>query len=576
LKDDPEPTVRFQLALSLGEWDHPDARRALADLAMTGPDDPWIGSAVLSSSYRGAGEMLAAVLARPESPRGRALVGTLSRVVARESPAAVAKALATLIEGGRGRLDPWRIGAITGLLEALDPARRAEAVGDPARLAPIDAEALSLLGRADAPVADRLVAIRWLGRPGGGDQGRAALLATIAPGTPAEVQAGAVAALARAGAADALIARWPGLLPTTRSAVLDALAERPSSALSLLTAIERGTIRPAEVDASRRQRLLAHPDPAVRERAARLLGADRGTPRAAVVAGFRDVRPDPSDPARGAAVFAKACAACHQYKGKGTAVGPDLAALTDRSADALLTAILDPNRDVDARYVVYAASLRDGRTSSGIVAAETANGITLAREEGKSDAILRSDLEELAASGKSLMPEGLEREIPRADLAHLLAYLAADSERPKVLPGNRPRPVVPGPGGSIRLDADSAEVYGPTLVFESEHANLGYWQAQADRAAWSFRADKAGAYTLSIDMACADDSSGNAYEIRIDGARHRGVAGPSGGWATYRGVFVAEVTLAAGPHRLEVRPIGPIRNALFDLRSVRLDPRPAR
>ncbi len=580
LTRDADPTVRYQLALSLGALDTPDARRALADLATTGPPDPWLTAAVLSSSYRGAGEVLAAVLARPESDRTRALVGPLVRVVAHEPPEAIKAALGALAGAPGSRPAPWRIDALTSLLAGLDPGLRASAVGDPARLAAIEAEALALADRADAPLADRAIAFRWLARSGGPASGREAVLGAVAVRNPAEVQAAAVAALARAdapGFAEAMIARWSGQLPPVRRAILDALAERPASALALLAAVESGKVQPTDLDAAHRQRFLAHPDPAVRDRAAGLLGSDRGTSRTKVVAAHRDVRPDPGDPARGAAVFGKVCAACHSYKGQGTAVGPDLAALTDRSTDALLTAILDPNREIDARYVVYSAALRDGRTVAGILGSETANGITLVREQGKAESVLRADLEELAASGKSLMPEGLEKEISKPDLAHLLAHLGAGTDRPKSLPGNAPRLVVPGADGSIRLDAASAEVYGPTLIFEAEYGNLGYWSSPADRAAWSFRVDRAGSYTLSVEMACADDSAGNPYEVRVDDTRRRAVVGGTGPtWANYRGVFVAEVNLTAGAHRMEVRPLGPIRNALFDLRAMNLNPRPAK
>jgi putative heme-binding domain-containing protein len=255
------------------------------------------------------------------------------------------------------------------------------------------------------------------------------------------------------------------------------------------------------------------------------------------------------------------------------AVGPDLAALTDRSPDALLTAIFDPGREVDARYVVYAASLRDGRTLSGIIAAETANAITFVRQDGQPSVVLRSEIEELASSGKSLMPEGLEKDLPKSDVAHLLAFLTVDAERPKTLPGNRPRAVTAGADGVIRLDAASAEVYGPTLTFETEYSNLGWWQGAGDRATWSFRVDRPGVFTVSIEAACPDESAGNAYEVRLGQTRFRHVVGSTGAWSRYRGVFVGEADLAAGPHRLEVRPAGPIRNALFDLRAVVLSPR---
>ena len=177
----------------------------------------------------------------------------------------------------------------------------------------------------------------------------------------------------------------------------------------------------------------------------------------------RETRP------RGEAVFARLCTGCHKFGGKGHEVGPDLAALTDRSAEALRIAILDPNREVDARYAGFTAALKDGRVVTGLMASETGNAITLKRQEGQADVILRADLEELKTSGKSLMPEGLENDLKGSDLADLMAYVASGGERPKVLAGNHPELVTQGADGSVRLSAATAEIRGETLTFETEY-----------------------------------------------------------------------------------------------------------
>ncbi len=64
-----------------------------------------------------------------------------------------------------------------------------------------------------------------------------------------------------------------------------------------------------------------------------------------------------------------------------------------------------------------------GRSFNGIIAAETANSITLKRAEAKQDVVLRSNIEELIASGVSLMPEGLEKDLKPQDLADVIAFV---------------------------------------------------------------------------------------------------------------------------------------------------------
>jgi hypothetical protein len=51
--------------------------------------------------------------------------------------------------------------------------------------------------------------------------------------------------------------------------------------------------------------------------------------------------------------------------------------------------------------------------------------ITLKRENDATDTILRSEIDELTSTGRSLMPEGLEKSISKQEMAGLLAFLAA-------------------------------------------------------------------------------------------------------------------------------------------------------
>ena len=297
--------------------------------------------------------------------------------------------------------------------------------------------------------------------------------------------------------------------------------------------------------------------------------------RLAVLEAARAASSRPGDPARGEAVFARLCTGCHKFGGKGHEVGPDLAALTDRSAEALLIAILDPNREVDARYAGYTAALKDGRVVTGLIASETGNAITLKRQEGQADVILRADLEELKTSGQSLMPEGLENDLKGSDLADLMAYVASGGERPKVLAGNHPELVTQGADGSVRLSAAAAEIRADTLTFETEYGNLGLWRSENDRAAWTVKVDRPTLFTVSMEWACADESAGNSFRIRVGEKTIRGRVGGTGAgtWANYRSLFVGEATLPAGTHRLEFQADGPIREALLDLRAVVLSPR---
>jgi putative heme-binding domain-containing protein len=142
-----------------------------------------------------------------------------------------------------------------------------------------------------------------------------------------------------------------------------------------------------------------------------------------VVQQYRPVLEKPGNATRGKDFFAKKCAACHKVEGIGHELGPNLAAMKNRGAGAILLNVLDPNREVNPQYLNYIAVTNDGKTLSGVIAAESATSITLKRADNQKDEILRSDLEELRSTGLSLMPEGMEKEIDQQAMADLIVYL---------------------------------------------------------------------------------------------------------------------------------------------------------
>jgi putative heme-binding domain-containing protein len=146
--------------------------------------------------------------------------------------------------------------------------------------------------------------------------------------------------------------------------------------------------------------------------------------RRKVVDAYRPALDLEGDRARGKAVFQKTCATCHRLEGVGTEVGPDLlSALRNKTAEQLLVDVLDPSREVDPRYLNYLVTTRAGRQFSGMIVTETASSLTLRRGEGAQDTVLRSQVESVESTGKSLMPEGLEEQLNRQALADVIAYL---------------------------------------------------------------------------------------------------------------------------------------------------------
>ncbi len=582
LADDPDPRVRLALALALGGTDVPAAADALARLARRDPEDPWLRTAILSSATPHASRLLAALF-RGGPPPPALVEPLLAQIASTPGSADLVPLIEAIGNPDKGRFAPWQWSAFAGLIDATGGnvatlAKWAEAA--PALKTPVarlDGLVLAARETVDDEEADeeaRLAAVRVLGRDAEEAKDLARLGRLLEPRSSTALRSAALAALGGMkgdAVAETVLAGWVGSAPATRGAVLDLLLSREPWTKSLLAAIEAKRVPAAEVDSARRARLLASPRPDLREQAAALLD----TPTAArkeVVDRHRPALDLAGDPKAGLAVFQRACATCHKIGGVGVEVGPDLAALAVKAPEALLIAILDPNRAFESRYASYSVATRDGRVLTGLIAAESANAVTLRRQEGQQDTLLRAEIEAMAGSGQSLMPEGLEKDLSARDLADLLAFLTATGPPRKVVEGNRPEVLRPRADGTIALPATAAEIFGARLTLEPLYHNLGFWTAPDDRAGWRVEVDRPGRYAVWIDWACDEGMKGNAYVVEAGRSRIDGKVAGTGSWDAYQRAQVGEVTLPAGPVRVEVRPEGPIRGALMDLRSVELRP----
>jgi putative heme-binding domain-containing protein len=248
----------------------------------------------------------------------------------------------------------------------------------------------------------------------------------LAESQPLEIQLAAARAVVRSGRPSLVtraIALWDVLAIATRRELLAVLNASPNLAEPLIEALERSAITPSEVDALSREALEHLPDPALKSRAAAALSRFAPAQRSAALNQYRGALALPSDWRRGAAVFARNCQTCHQHQGKGHPVGPDLSGVAGRAPEALLIDILDPNREVAPDFAMIAVANRRGQVFSGLLAEETTTSLKLRRAEGIEETLLRSEIDQVRSTGRSLMPEGLEQTISLQEMADLIAYL---------------------------------------------------------------------------------------------------------------------------------------------------------
>jgi putative heme-binding domain-containing protein len=220
-----------------------------------------------------------------------------------------------------------------------------------------------------------------------------------------------------------LLSRFPRETPAVRRAMLDQVLGDAKRAAVLLDEIEAGRIKAAEMDPAQMNRLKQLGNADFKARVGKLLAAATPADRAQALADYQKALDLPNEPKRGQAIFQKNCATCHKIGEIGVNVAPDISDSRTKTPAQILADVIQPNRAIDANYLAYNVRLEDGETLTGILAAETATSITLRQPGDKTLTLSRSEIADLKSSGLSLMPDGLERQIPQQDMADLISFI---------------------------------------------------------------------------------------------------------------------------------------------------------
>jgi mono/diheme cytochrome c family protein len=195
----------------------------------------------------------------------------------------------------------------------------------------------------------------------------------VVPSQPQAVQSAAVWAAAQTNPPaiwNALFQGWPSHTRSTRDVLLAQALRSPSGINALVGSLEANILSAEELPSSMREALGQVHDEPLRRRLQPFLAAVAPADRSEVLARYSAITGHRGDPTRGAAIFKQHCQTCHAMQGIGQRVGPDLASVASRP-----------------------------------------------------DVVPRSNIEQLRATGKSIMPDGLEQKILPDQMADLLAFL---------------------------------------------------------------------------------------------------------------------------------------------------------
>ncbi|MFN0053485.1 MAG: PVC-type heme-binding CxxCH protein [Planctomycetales bacterium] len=435
LVDDSDLRVRYQLGFTLGELSDPRRLASLAALLRNDGADRWVRLAAFSSLAEGTGDVLtilaqdAAFRTTPAGQETLAALATQVGLQARQSD--VLQALASidkLPEADQALSQRLVTGLVDGLTKRGSSLRDAVANGSGKAQMLLEqslAAARQAAANEQQPAAERAEAIRTL-RLGKFEAARSLLPDLLGTRQPQEVQLAAVGLLAGfndPAIGKILVEAWPSFGPKLRTVAAEVVFSRPAWLLAFLEGVAKDEIPLGDLEPGRVKLLATHNDPQVRQQAQSLIEKLKLGRRQEVLDAYQPSLTLMGDAAKGKVHFQKVCSVCHRLENVGTEIGPNLTTIQNRGAETILLNVLDPNREVNPQFVNYILTQTDGKTVTGLVAAETATSVTLKRQENATDTILRVNIDEMRSTGLSIMPEGLEKQLDQQAVADVIAYL---------------------------------------------------------------------------------------------------------------------------------------------------------
>lgn len=427
--DDGDPSVRFQLALALPEFladgSVSKLNPVLTALAQKDHSHPWIAPALLGCPPQLLRTAVFEPLAKDSKfvSNAEKFIARLVEIRAAADPPEERMNLIRFLSEGKAN-PVWIQSFGSGLQRIGLTIKKADAEG---KLAAIFSAAAKLAADASTDLNTRLAAIETVGL-GERAQFFPPLAACLQPGQPDGVQSAAIKMLGKdvsPEVTDLILKQWTSYGVEAKEITLQVLLTRPDRTIRLLQELKSGTLNPTILSPDRIQALIKHKDPRIVELSLSSLASVLPPSRSEMTAKYFDAVKTNGDAGRGRSQFEARCVVCHRAQGKGIEVGPDLVTVKNKGREALLTAILDPNKEVAAQYIIYNVTTKSGDSFSGIVTDDSASSMKLKMAGGVTQKIERSQIQGTSSTGQSLMPEGIEGGMSVADMADLLSFIEA-------------------------------------------------------------------------------------------------------------------------------------------------------
>ena len=239
--------------------------------------------------------------------------------------------------------------------------------------------------------------------------------------------------IALAGQEDSakLVESLPSLKVDVQAAIAERMCRRAETAQVLLGKIIDGTLRKELISPNRIRLLAVDANESLRIAVAKIWGkvnAETSKEREEVVKTVANsLRWDArGDADRGLVVYDRICGQCHVMNGRGNEVGPNITSNGRGSYEQLLVSVFNPSLVIGDAYKSVTVRTVDGTVMTGLLVEKTDKRTVIKVQGGKTETIPAEEIEEFKQDQKSLMPEGVEKQVSPQELADLFALLTLE------------------------------------------------------------------------------------------------------------------------------------------------------
>lgn len=237
-----------------------------------------------------------------------------------------------------------------------------------------------------------------------------------------------------------ILAQLPRLPIGVRTMVAGRMVQRDVTARLLLAEIRSGALAKDMLGPDQIKQLASSPTASIQASVKEIWGSVRmkdSANRQAVVREMSEylLKDAHGNATNGWVVYDRICGQCHKMHSRGYEVGPEITRNGRGSFEQLIVSVFDPSLVIGEAYKSVSVLTADGRLISGLVTERSQQRIVLKVQGGKLEVIPMDEADEIRDNDQSLMPEGLETQMTRQEMADLFALLSL--EQPPETPGSQ-------------------------------------------------------------------------------------------------------------------------------------------